>query len=224
VIAAELSTTSNIRAGSIGDPDVVLSPRTGPPDVAAVPPTGTLRVEQRRAPLGLLVERVDGRPLAGPQGVVVTTPGNDVTERFSPGSYVDLTDAEALNRPPFDVLPAGRELTPADPPPAGGTPDARKVRQIVIHDDPGLDVEVVGEHLDVGALVAMSAMTDAARRPPVLSDTSALVTAHPEKWATVAGGGESFDSATAAHQFARYHDTLAVPAVDAAAPVSLAGV
>ena len=32
-------------------------------------------------------------------------------ERFSPGSYVTLTQSEALNRPPFDILPAGRVLS-----------------------------------------------------------------------------------------------------------------
>lgn len=221
VVAEELAKTANIHTGSIGDPDVVLNPRPGPPGMAAVPPTGTLRVAQRRAPLGLLVERVDGRPLEGPQGVIVTTPGNDVTERFSPGSYVTLTDAEALNRPPFDVLAAGRELSLTDPPPVGALPDGRAVRQIVISS--GATAEIAGLRLEVSALAAMAAMTEAARRPPALSDTSALVTAQPEEWTTVAGG-TSFTSATAAHQFARYHDTLAVPAVDAAAPVSLVGV
>jgi hypothetical protein len=43
-----------------------------------------------------------------------------------------------------------------------------------------------------------------------------------EEWTTVAGG--TFSSATAAHQSARYNDSVALAAVDAAAPVSLAGV
>jgi hypothetical protein len=221
VVATELAKTANIHTGSITDPDVVLNPRPGPADVAALPPTGTLRVEQRRAPLGLLIERVDGRPLDGAQGVTVTTPGSDVTERFSPGSYVTLTDAEALNRPPFDVLASGRVLSLTDPDPVGKLLDARTVRQIVISS--GTRNEGPGVLLETTAMAAMAAMTDAARQPPVLSDTTPLVTAQAEEWTTVAGG-PSFTSATAAHQFARYHDTLAVPAVDAAAPVSLAGV
>ena len=52
---------------------------------------------------------------AAPRGCVITNGGPDVTERFSPGSYVNLTDAEALNRPPFDLLPSGRVLSLPDP-------------------------------------------------------------------------------------------------------------
>ena len=50
-----------------------------------------------------------------PQGVKITGGTTDVTDRFSPGSYVTLTDAEALNRPPFDILACGRVLSLADP-------------------------------------------------------------------------------------------------------------
>ena len=63
----------------------------------------------------------------------VTDGTADVTERFSPGSYVTLTDAEALNRPPFDVLACGRVLSLADPALSEGQiDDARQVKQIVI--------------------------------------------------------------------------------------------
>ncbi|MFP3590048.1 hypothetical protein SCB29_41540, partial [Paraburkholderia sp. SIMBA_055] len=71
--------------------------------------------------------------LGGPQGVKVDGGSGDVTERFSPGSYITLTQAEALNRPPFDVLPAGRVLSLADPLlNANRTPEDREVEQIVI--------------------------------------------------------------------------------------------
>jgi hypothetical protein len=219
VVAEEFGKTANIHAGSIADPDVLLQPRPGPAEVAAVPPTGRLRVEQRRAPLGLLIERVDGRPLDGHQGVAVTTPGDDVTERFSPGSYVSLTDAEALNRPPFDVLPSGRVLSLPDPGPVGEVKDDRVVQQIVIsygHRSPLADATF----LDVSV---MAALTDAARKPPALSDTTPIITVQAEQWASLADGS-MFRSATAAHQHARYHGGVAVAAADAAAPVSLAGV
>ena len=216
-IAEELAKPENVHSGSIGDPEVVLNPRPADSSYAAVPPTGTLRVEQRRAPLGLLVERIDGRPLDGEQGVAVTTPGADVTMRFSPGSYVTLTDAEAVNRPPFEELPAGRELSLADPAPFDGVPETRKVQQIIISG--GHRHEVVGEVLALGH---MAALTDAARRPPATSSQAPMVTVQTEAWTTVSGG--TFASATAAHQFARYHDTVALAVPDAAAPVSLAGV
>jgi hypothetical protein len=189
--------------------------------VAAVPPTGTLRVEQRRAPLGLLIERVDGRPLDGAQGVVVQTGGADVTDRFSPGSYTNLTDAEALNRPPFDVLASGRVLTLPDPALATfpHTDENRAVRQIVIRYGVPID-PYGGASLD---LTLMAALTHAARRPPALSDASPLVTTRRETW-TTADGAATFTSASAAHQFARYNATVAVPEADAATAVPMAGV
>jgi hypothetical protein len=219
VVAEELAKTANIRAQSLGDPQVVLVPRPLDHARVSVPPTGALQVAQRRVPLGLLVERVDGRPLGAAQGVQITTPGQDVTERFSPGSYIVLTDSEALSRPPFDVLPAGRTLSPPDPDPAAfpNIPDARLVKQIVISRKQRWDF--AGLAFDLRHIAALG---DAARRSPAISDGSPLVVATQEAW-TTARGGEVFSSATAAHQHARYHSTVAVSATDAAAPVDLTG-
>jgi Family of unknown function (DUF6603) len=220
VLAAELGKADNVHAQSIGDPDVVLAPRPGDGTRAAVPPTGVLQVDQRRAPLGVLVERIDGRPLDGPQGVQVTTGGTDVNERFSPGSYVNLTGSEGLNRPPFDLLAAGRVLSLADPPLAGfpNTPDPRSVKQIVISG--GQRKVFAGVFFDLGHIAAL---TDAAGKPAALSDTQALVRTEPEAWTTPATG-EVFTSATAAHQSARYSGTVAVAAADAAVPLDLTAV
>jgi hypothetical protein len=199
----------------------VLAPRPGRATVAAVPPTGTLQVAQRRAPLGTLIERVDGLPLGSAQGAVLNVTGADVDERFSPGSYVDLTDAEALSRPPFDLLPAGKVLSLPDPALAafGGIDDARHLRQIVIRNRVRHD-ETSGLLFDVSHLAAL---VGAAGRPPALSDTTPLVTALRETWTTT-DGAATFTSATAAHQFARYAATQAVCATDAADPVDLAAV
>jgi hypothetical protein len=221
VLAAEFAKPESVHATSIGDPNVVLAPRPGRAAVAAVPPTGTLQVAQRRAPLGTLIERVDGLPLGGPQGAVLNVTGADVDERFSPGSYVDLTDAEALSRPPFDLLPAGKVLLLADPAPAdfGGVDDKRHLRQIVIRNRIRHD-ETSGLLFDVSHL---SALVDAAGKPPALSDTTPLVTVLSETWTTT-DGAATFTSATAAHQFARYAATQAVCATDAANPVDLVAI
>jgi hypothetical protein len=199
----------------------VLSPRPAAAGRAAIPPTGTLRVAQRRAPLGLLIDRVDGRPLAAPQGVTMTNGDGEITERFSPGTYITLTNAEALNRPPFDVLAAGRTFSPADPPlSAAKIDDPRQIQQIVIKNGAPL-----GKLVDArpGNLSAMSALITAAGKPPVLSDATPLVTANQEVW-TATGAPATFASATAAHQFVRYQSGVAQPAADAAAPLNLAGV
>jgi hypothetical protein len=220
VIFDELSKAENVHTESIGDPQVVLSPRPGASLLAAVPPTGTLQVAQRRAPLGFLIDRVDGRPLGGPQGVKVTNGSGDVTERFSPGTYISLSDSEALNRPPFDVLASGRVISVADPALSESKiPDAREVRQIVISNG------VVSDRVDaLGVdLVAMVALVTAAGKPPALSDATPLVTATQEVWAATSTP-DAFASATAAHQFVRYHAGVAQASADAAAPLNLLGV
>ena len=220
VIAAELGKAENVRTKDIGDQQVILSPRPTVGPFAAVPPTGTLQVDQRRAPLGFLIDRVDGRPLAGPQGVKVTNGNGDVTERFSPGSYITLTDSEALNRPPFDILPSGCVLSVADPALGeSAIPDAREVLQIVISN------KVVGGALQALSvnLAGIAALVDAAGKPPALSNATPLINAKQEVWAATSSP-EAFPSATAAHQFVRYNAGVAQASADAAAPLNLAGV
>ena len=113
----------------------------------------------------------------------------DVTERFSPGSYITLTDAEALNRPPFDVLPCG-------PRAVAGRSAAQRIR----------DRRRARGHADrdqqQGSAIATSdaacgrsrrrdrRWSTAAGKPPALSDATPLVTAKQEVWtATSAHGG-----------------------------------
>jgi hypothetical protein len=224
VLDEELRKPGNLRAEQEQDPAVVLEPRAVRPGIAAVPPAGTLRWSQRRAPLGFPIDRVDGQPLGEAQGVVVVTPGPDVSDRFSPGSYCNLTEAEALHRPPFDTLRAGVVVVPG----VGGTVppqrnDERRVEVIV----------VLGEELShrVGvstALMEMAELVFGSQRPPALSDPSPLVVAERELWATVAPGqgtGTGVASATEAHQVARQRGGgVAVPDLDARTPVSLAGI
>jgi hypothetical protein len=221
VLKEEFDKAANVQAAGIGDPDVVLSPRPGRAAVAAVPPTGALQVHQRRAPLGLLIERVDSRPLGGAQGARIVGTGADVRDGFAPGSYMELTAAEAMSRPPFDLLPSGRVLTPSDPDLTAfpKKDDQRQVKQIVIKGHE-VHLAVAGLHLDLGAVAAL---TQAAGKPPALSNAAPLVTALSESWRTT-GNLSVFDSPTAAHQAARYRGGVALAAVDAADPVILVGV
>lgn len=219
VIAGELRKVENVHAGDIGDAEVVLSPRRSAAGVAAVPPTGRLFVSQQRAPLGLPIDRLDGQPLGGPQGVRIVGGGANVCERFSPGTYITLTDSEALSRPPFELLPAGCFLSLVDGAlSALAVPDNRAVRQIVI----GGKTDSDHEGPDVG-LLEMAALVLAASKLPALSDRTPLITATQEVWAATTAA-ELFTSASAAHQFVRYHSGVALTAPDAAKPINLAGV
>jgi len=223
VLADELNKTQNLHAQALQDNAVVLKPRAARAGIAAVPPTGTLKWSQRRAPLGLPIDRVDGQPLGSAQGVQVVTPGAPVTDSFSPGSYCTLTSAEALNRPPFDILIAGIALAPAAAAAAPAVTDNREVDLIVIMGGKQR-IKTNGSRLAIGAI---GDLVLASRRAPALSDSSPLVTAARESWSTVAAGGGTatgYGSATAAHQFARQRNGVALASADANAPVSLAGV
>lgn len=221
VIFDELKKPENVHSGSIGDSHVVLSPQPSAGLLAAIPPTGTLQVAQHRAPLGLLIDRLDGRPLAGPQGVKVTNGTQDVMDRFSPGSYITLTSSEALNRPPFDLLASGCVLSVVDPQLSEAKiPDSREVRQIVIKDGVFTDDNENGTS---GSLLHAVLLIGAAYKPPALSNATPLITAKQELW-TATSTPDTFASATAAHQFVRYYSGIAQASADAAAPLNLAGV
>src|SRR5262249_44567484 len=144
----------------------------------------------------------------------------DVAERFSPGSYVKLSDSEALNRPPFDVLASGRMLSFADPPLSEGKiVDPRTVEQIIIKNGVPCNPAIA----KLINLAEIPPLVTAGGRLPSLSDAPPLITATQEAWRATSTPG-SFDSATAAHQFVRYNKGIAQPSADAAAPLDLVGV
>jgi hypothetical protein len=220
IIRDELKRAENVRSASIADPHVVLSPRLRAGGFAAVPPTGTLQVQQRRAPLGFRIQRVDGRPLPTPQGVKITTGTSDVTDRFSPGSYITLTDAEALNRQPFDVLVSGRVLSLADPAlQEGAFEDKRKVNQIVIRNRE----EQSRTECPRANLADAVTLVIAAGLPPALSNATPLIAATQEVWRATSTAS-AFASGTAAHEFVRYNKGIAQASADAKAPLNLVGV
>lgn len=74
------------------------------------PPVGALVWEQKRAPLKLAIEKVQGVDLGGWHTLVVTTdiPGvTDEDDWFGVGTYLKLGDAEALNSSRFVRQPSG---------------------------------------------------------------------------------------------------------------------
>jgi hypothetical protein len=222
IMADEVGKAGNFRAASIDDPAVVLAPRGARPGVAAVPPTGMLKWSQRRAPLDFPIDRVDGLPLGSAQGAKVATPGAAVPESFSPGSYCNLTQAEKLNRPPFDILNAGVVLTNGGSIESAALVDNRDVDVIIILGPSKSWLK--GIAFDLGGL---SALVAASQRPAALSDASPLITASRETWATVGSTGmvDGLASATAAHQFARAKGdhSVAVASADSNAPLDLSG-
>lgn len=133
VFLAEL-TPANLRASEATDRYVALRPAAPPnPGLPLVSPLGQLTWVQHRAPLGLLLQRIGGAPLSRPESVVVAGPmltGPEL-EWFAPGSFVDLTDAEALNRKAFERLTGGARFGDPgtdDGPSATRTVSVRQIR------------------------------------------------------------------------------------------------
>jgi Family of unknown function (DUF6603) len=119
---AELANPDNItvEAPTGANPVTLASSGSGP----LAHPFGRLAVRQRAVPLGLRIERLGTRELAGgPQAVTVTTVAlNDevrttfehTTEQFSRGQYVTLSDEEKLTGTTFETFPAGVIVGSAD--------------------------------------------------------------------------------------------------------------
>ena len=104
----ELTTTSNLSAVEAQDRQIAQR-QVASDTFAVVSPLGRLAWSQKRAPLDTLIERFEGAPLPRAQSVRLQVAGatDSVREWFSPGSYSNLTQSEALNRASFDRLPGG---------------------------------------------------------------------------------------------------------------------
>lgn len=209
------------------DRDVVLDPLPVPPTLALVLPRGGVAWQQKRVPLTIPVDRLDGAPLGGVQRVTASVPDqtSGVDDLFAPGSFITLTKAEALNRPAFENLPAGAvssggaDRTGATRPQATQPQVFRKVRgegwgalglsALVARDFPGI-------------VLAMVAARDA---PSVVASDATLVSVGPETWVST-HDGVGYEHATGAFQAAKLSgepSAFAVAAADLAAPAVLGG-
>jgi hypothetical protein len=104
----ELEKSDNLEAVGSEDRQVALAPGT---DVAkpVVSPLGRLQWTQKRAPFNVLIERMEGVPLASVQAAIVTSPARQgaVQDWFSPGTFQNLSESESVNLPPFQRLESG---------------------------------------------------------------------------------------------------------------------
>jgi len=77
-----------------------------------VMPLGALVWRQKRVPLGVTLECFESLPLAKPQALVVESnlPHEATQEWFSPGTFIKLSQSEALNQAAFERLDAGFKL------------------------------------------------------------------------------------------------------------------
>lgn len=214
---------ANVRARGGADPLIALKPRPAT-DVALVSPLGTLVFSQRTAPLNLQIERFGGLRLRQPTtaAIVTTSPGitAGAVERdyFAPGTYMELSVAEALNQPPFDRLDAGFELAFGA---ASATGTDKDVKYHNFYRGRPLSIDGTLFHFENGVLGLMVSR----RAAPEVADRSALVAVKDEPWVTrdAKGLATVASSRSAAHVAVRHgRAAVALPAADT--PVSLAAV
>lgn len=112
-LTTELEDPANIRAEGGIDRWVTVAPATDAV-LPVVSSLGQAAWSQHRAPLDLLLQRFEGAPLTVAETVTATGPHVDVAapeiDWFAPGSFAELTDADALNRRSFERLHAGVRL------------------------------------------------------------------------------------------------------------------
>jgi hypothetical protein len=112
VLAGELSLPANLAVAEADDGLVLLSRHDATPRVV-LSALGTPTWRQNRMPLGLPIERFEDDRLDAPQRLDVraTVPTTAHEDWFSPGSFVDLTEAEAMALPSFERHQAGVEAS-----------------------------------------------------------------------------------------------------------------
>ena len=230
--AAQVLRDEEVRPGSLSavggpDRDVVTSPLPVPPDMALVFPRGGVAWQQKRVPLGIPIDRLDGVPLGGMQQVTASV-AEQTSRRddlFAPGSFITLTKSEALNRPAYEQLSAGvvasggADFSGNTAPQAARPEQFRKVRGEAWG---ALNPAIMTAQEFPGILLAMVAARDA---PSVVATLAPLVTVGSEEWVSTSDGAVH-TSATGAHQAAKVSGqamAFAVAAADIAAPVALGG-
>lgn len=117
---------------------VVLGPLNG-----ALAPDAPLRVVQDAMPLDVALSLAGGRPLGRPftarilgarVGALDLAPSGSIERPFAQAQFVPMTEAEALQAPPFADLPAGAAFAPADATRAGPAATAPAGPELIVID------------------------------------------------------------------------------------------
>ena len=112
-LTPQLQDPANLNPAGGDDPQAVPQVRPAAPGAPpVVSPLGALQWTQKRAPFDVILDRFEGQPLPAQQSVVVESPqaAGKVDDWFAPGSFVNLSESEALHRPAFERLESGVQI------------------------------------------------------------------------------------------------------------------
>jgi hypothetical protein len=190
VLRPELTDPNNLRAEG-DDPSVVFRPADDLPAaekrLPLLVPTGTLIWEQRKAPLGLEIERLLGVPLASPRRLEVATPGHanePEHDWFGVGTYRVLRDAEALNNPRLSRERSGVKVA-AKPSTAPSVDCPIEINVIKLPSPIPIGIWNAKVYLTLG----QSRMFAQIDRVATLPAQEKLITLKPETWQVVGAEG-----------------------------------
>ncbi|MGY1684983.1 DUF6603 domain-containing protein [Geodermatophilus sp. SYSU D00867] len=211
-LRSEVADPANLEAVGGDDREVAQQPRPTAGARPLVSPLGAVRWTQKRAPFDVLLDRFEGNPLPTQQSVILECPHASGTAvgLFAPGSFTNLSESEALNRPAFEQLDAGVVLG-----------FATQESAAVLH--PVAVVEIrLPERVPLSALafafarITLAAVTERTG-PAVVRTTAPTVTVTDERFAVRTTGGALLAEGrpvTDAHQRARRVRGVALPADD----------
>ena len=225
ILVDEEFTPSNLRAAGGADRSVTLTAPDRQHDFAVVAPLSGLVWTQHRVPFDLALDRVDGTLLGSTQTLHASAPNQTGIEkdRFAPGSYITLTQAQALASPSYDLLPSG-VVVGAGPPISGASAPGS--------DKPQLLRKVRGEGLPLERLLAagllaafpgglLGMVQDRDRRAAVADRDVRVAVADPP-WVSVKDGAKHA-TATQAVRASMLDGGAALAAADAARPIMIEG-
>jgi hypothetical protein len=226
VLIEELEKPENLKALGGDDPEVIVETNVVD-NRALVSPLGRVAWSQQRAPLDLVVERFEGVPLATPQAAILhPEPLEAIQDWFSPGTYCQLTESEALNQPPFARLQSGGVFG------LGGERFPQPVSRPVVPPPP-LRIKPTGEQDTAGeyavgiavpgvvqdAIAGQSAPPTTYPGPPAITVTDETYDLYGSDGSGAGGGYTAPD----AHQQASAQGGTALPHGDTPVPISLGG-
>jgi hypothetical protein len=217
-------TPSNLRAVGGSDPSVILNSPDREAGFAVVAPLSGLVWTQHRVPFDIALDRVDGTPLGATQMVQASAPGQTSVEkeRFAPGSFITLTQAQALASPTYDLLPAGVVVGAGAP--LNGNEEAsddqpkllRKVR------GEGQPFRLRGPGVSAAFPGGLLTMIDDRDRRAAVADRDVRVVAPESVWVNTKDRAP-YGSATQAIRASMLAGGAALAAADAEQPISIQG-
>jgi hypothetical protein len=192
----------NVRGLPRGKQHAVVDVSAGTEESPLVDPAASIRWEQRRAPLEMILEMIDGAMLPSPQEVHVVDASTDqmVEEWFAPASYTTYDDAEAINLPAFERMFGGLDFNVGTEPASEAVVHALTVTQFVLPEP-------------VGRLLLTPSIPGWLAFDRNLAPSVARITLVAQPWAVMNRDGTGAEPATTrsgAHQKARLTGRVAV--------------